>query len=716
MNINKIKVKKYKAFENVINIDLCNKIINFVLETTTKKAIDVIDEIQNRVIWFQKTTTNTIQDEYGFKYFGEILERYEQRIGNDIKDIRAIALALAYSKELVTENMIVGSQLINFINKIKRLSENDMYLKSALYLYDNKKYEYLYNDLFNKNFKNTEDIVFVISIFENTKMIFDLLSNQLKDLLGKNKTITVMDNVGIYNWLIKTLYPLIKGNRKKDIGLFKALISIPTCFVKEDSKIYKELVDNKYMPDEISFLNYILIYYKSIPNSVRIGKSIVEEKIAINLCKKILNNKKDYQDCVYDLIETMLYEYTCFDIKCNGNESIKQAIINNINIKNPKAFIRFYDKFDREIYSFNILDDKWKIIHKEFSTEEYLNLFDKYLLHGNFNKMQIEERIQKFNEITKYNYIDSFDIYKYNRQSIFSKLIDNNVIDIIDYFEKYRKQTMKKMDLRHLKYYIEKISNRKSFLFLKYFLNLGEYDIVDTKKYGFELNSLFSTNSYYYSYREIDIKRDFLSDKEHVEFLNYLESYIFKTIPEEYISFVTAVLRNDFIETLISKESLRNLYFEVCKIDNKLKEDNLLRNKYLTKSELEEILKKEEELKEREKMIRINEKVKELKNQLYSNEVINFNTLFCFCDINESKEINFTICCKLTREYLDNNMKNSVINNSDEIIAFNKLMNLLLENSAIDVEEFKHYLFMYIRREKIYYAKNIRTYKINRKA
>jgi len=43
-------------------------------------------------------------------------------------------LALGYAKELVTNNMIVGTQLVDFITKIKSMAEDDLYLKGSLYL------------------------------------------------------------------------------------------------------------------------------------------------------------------------------------------------------------------------------------------------------------------------------------------------------------------------------------------------------------------------------------------------------------------------------------------------------------------------------------------------------------------------------------------------------------------------------------------------------
>ena len=156
MNIRNIKFIESEAFENKINIKLCNELINFVYETSSNKSKDILDDISKKCIWFRKSKILELQEICEIKYFGELLERYEEKVGGNSKNIRAIALALGYAKDLITSNMIIGNQLIDFINKIKKMSENDIYLKGALYLYDNKKYSNYIEDLLNnKRYEST---------------------------------------------------------------------------------------------------------------------------------------------------------------------------------------------------------------------------------------------------------------------------------------------------------------------------------------------------------------------------------------------------------------------------------------------------------------------------------------------------------------------------------------------------------------------------------
>lgn len=709
MNSKKINLKKYEAYEKVINIKLFNDIVSFIMETTSIDCNDFVNKLKLKNIWFERTMIKNIQEEYKFKYFGELLERYEQRIGTDIKDIRAIALSLGYSRELITNDMIIGTQVVDFINKIKRLSENDIYLKAALYLYDENRYYHLFEELVNQTFKTTEDALFVLSLFYDRKHGFDLLEPQLINLLGKSKTIFVMENYGIYNWLINIFYPILSKDRRKGIELFKAIISIPTGLIKEDIKEYKTLVNNGYTKEEISFLNYISIFYVSIPKKVRIGKSIVEEKIAVNFCINILNSKMEFSDEIYELIFIMLDDYYRFDIKCYGFEGIKEAIINSINITVPKAFIKFYEKLGRKLFSFDILDNKWNIVKELIEPEEYRGLFDNYLLLGNFNKEQMEQRIKKYDELTNLSYIDSFNIHKYSRGNIYAKLVEMDLINLVNQFENYlnnknnseSNSTKSNIDLQHLREYTEEIRNKKAFDFYKYCFDSNKFSIMDIDKFNFKIGSLYEKRGYYYSSRpDIDIKRNFLTKEENIELLYWLEKYIFYIRPNYYMDFVIAMLKDEFIQKLLPKEDLRNLYFTVIEIDNNIKENRTLREIYLSKEELEVIIKEEKEaqlqLERLEQMQRENEVLEKFK----SIENITFKEIYEFCYNYRWQREETKIACRIIKEYLNNFIEQHIFVDN-EIIYFNKICNLLIEQKYITTEELKNYIVRFVKKGEL---------------
>ena len=463
------KIEEYEAYKDSINIELFNEIVSFIFHTTNNDHIPILKELKKKVIWFKLEKDNSIQNNYGFKYIGELLERFEERIGNDIKDIRAIALSIAFTKELINGRMIIGTQLINFITKIEIMSKNDFYLKMALYIYDNVKYLDIFKQLLNEMPKKTEEIVFMFSAFADINDGLKRIGDKLEKSLGNERNMSVIKNAGIYNWLIKTLYPIIKGNRKKGIEFFKALITIPTGLLKEDSKEFNMLLNNGYNKIEIAFLNYRLIFYGSIPQTVRIGNSIVEEKIAINLCEKVLNNTETLEDELYEMVLAMLDEYEYFDIKYHGYEGLAEAIEKTINITNPKVFIKFYKRFYGRVYDFNILDPKWDIISQEFSKREYENLFNNYINSNEYNSEQLREIIRKYEELTHSSFIEFFYNSEWCKSFTYNLLVDKEIISLIESFEKFKEMNSDKKEknalIKYVRGYISGIHTKKAFDF-----------------------------------------------------------------------------------------------------------------------------------------------------------------------------------------------------------------------------------------------------------
>jgi len=691
MNRNKNEFLEYEVYDNVVNIDLFNNIVNFIIFTTPLEKNDLLYTLEGKHIWFKRKFNYNIP----FKYFGELLERYQEKIGTDIKDIRAIALALAYTIDIVTEQMIVGNQLVNFIRDIEKMAVNDIYLKAALYICDNQKYYNYFNELKESKYNKTEDLIFVLSIFDDFKEGFDIFKDQLKELIGNKKTIEVFNNIGIFKWLIKRLYPIINKSRARDVELFKCLINVPTALIKENSKIYNLLMENNYSKEEIAFLNYSIIKYRPVPNTVRTRKSIVEEKIALNMCEVMLNSEMTHSNNIYAYIKDTLSHYNTFEIKCYGFERIIDALENTVNIKNPKTFIELYRIFKNKIFSFDILDDKWDIVSKEFESKDYRDLFDNYLLFNDFNKEKIMQAIEKYNQLTNSSYLNSFGKEYYYRDGIYSKLVESDVIDLKNEYLEYINSNEKKRDIEHLKNYVRKIRNRKSFLFLKYFLQ--EHTVEETDKMGFDFKYLYnlSGNYYYYYQDRIDIKREFLSTEENKQLFYWINEYVFKNEPKSYIEFIVYVLKDKYLTSVFSKEELREIYLTIIKMDEQIFNDGVLREKYLTKQELEEEKRKEKEAQEQEEKIKLQEKENKIITEFNDIKEYTFKKIFDFYDRCTWDDKGQEIKSKLIVNYLKSNIQKQEVNNS-ELIYLNKICHMLLIYNVIDIDIYKEYIIKYL--------------------
>lgn len=704
MDIKEIKRKQYNAYSELIDIELFNKIVTFMASTSTSsESWSKFKRLEEKCIWLYKTENMVIQEEYGFKYFGELLERYEERIGNQTRIIRTIALAIGYGKDLIDKNMIVDTQLVDFISKIKGFTSNDIYLKAALYMLDNVKYSTYAEELMNIRYNKTEEIIFVLSVFyEKIGDFFNKNKIQLIELIGKSKTISAIGNVGIYAWLIKNLNQFVYKDRKKDISLLKALVKIPTEQVIDELKplkntnTYNELILNEYEKDEIIYLNYVLLLFDTVPKSIIIGKSVIEERIATNLCLIFINGEKTYENDVYRIISHILLYYKNFQIKCYGYYRILDVLNNNLNIINPTTFLNLYHDLEEEIYTFNILEQKWDVIASNIDEKEYLKIFDKFLLKKKYDKKTCIKCIKKYEQLTGKEYKKTFYEYSYSRKEIFNFLIYNNVIFLKDIFEQSFQNNYYS---NHVKEYINKVENKKSFEFLKYLLRLNKYSIKDLNSIGFRFDNMITIYNYSSGRKEcsLNIYRDFFNKKEQIILFNCVEKYIFYNKPEVYFIFLKSVLDSEFSLKFFDKEQLRLIFLSLCELFPETYEKHYLQKKYLSMEEYNLICEKEKAEKEQEELR--NKQETELSIIDEFNELKDTNSLkslysLCYKHRYNSDKISF--CTKLIKEYiLKYGYKLS--KEQEDINYFVKLLDLFVDEEKLKPIEFIKLTYEYIK-------------------
>ncbi len=699
---------EFKEYEKLINITLFNEIIAFIANTRNgKETNNILCEIQQKCIWYCVSNTTNFQEKYNFEYLGELLERYEERFRNNIEDIRAIALALGYGKKLIESNMIIGTQLINFLSKIKKLAKEDIYLQGALYLVDNEKYNIYAEQLINAKYTRTEEIIFILSIFYDTmEIVFRKHRNDIVSLLGKQKSISVIGNIGVYAWVIRTLYILINNDRKKDISLLKALIKVPTGFQKKDTNVYTELILNGYSKEEIAYLNYLILSFNTVSKAIKLENSIVAEKIAVNFCEVFINSENTHEKDVYTIIRKILLKYRKFDVKCYGCETIKKALDKKINIINPITFIELYGEFDNELFSFDILDEKWNIVASECEEDIYEEIVDNFLYFKIDDKEKLKKCIEKYNNLTGRNYIESFYKMKYGRQNIFDKLVDKNVIILKNIFAHMEKE--KNYRSNHLETYIRKIQRKQALDFLKYLIRNNQYTIKEINDMGFELGDLLK--KYAYSGVELNIDRKFLKNKDKRFLFNCLERFMFYERPSNYLAFLEATLKYEKIEKLFHKRELCEIYKQLCEIAPERYEKERLQEKFLSSEEMKKIRNQkimQKQYERAQKLIemehKLNMEFKDIKNN-------NFQKLYDFCNycyLSEEKQLSM----KMVKEYLYTNILNFNIDNM-QMICLMKLLQLFLKNNEMTIYEVIQILNKYVGGKANEHEFN-ETYKFN---
>ena len=113
----------YAAYQKAIDLTLYHAFAELVVQTSQDdKARMHYRQIEAAQIWQQDVDVSIYFEQYSLRYPGEVLERFEEKLGTDIRIVRALALALAVTRTLHADQMFVGSQRSGFLQKIRRIA------------------------------------------------------------------------------------------------------------------------------------------------------------------------------------------------------------------------------------------------------------------------------------------------------------------------------------------------------------------------------------------------------------------------------------------------------------------------------------------------------------------------------------------------------------------------------------------------------------------
>ena len=82
----------YKVYQQVIDLELYYAFVDLVVHTSQEeKAWEIYRNIVDTQIWQQKAEGQNYFEAYNLRYPGEVLERFEEKLGKDVRIIRALA-------------------------------------------------------------------------------------------------------------------------------------------------------------------------------------------------------------------------------------------------------------------------------------------------------------------------------------------------------------------------------------------------------------------------------------------------------------------------------------------------------------------------------------------------------------------------------------------------------------------------------------------------
>ncbi|MDD3362668.1 MAG: hypothetical protein PHW34_13450 [Hespellia sp.] len=618
---------KLVSFDDVIDVTLLLQMKNLIDRTIASEK----DAAVGNSLFFHEAPIVSMEAQYSLSYPGEVLERYEERCGGGIEQIRALAIALAEKKELLDESMFIGKQQIHFLRKIRKLANNDSYLCCALYLLtdSNEEEEQMYQMILTNSYNNSLEAMFAISVLRNRGDSWLFIKNLAVQFLGKKRSIAAYGNEYLYVWFLEEFWSKIKAEKKRDGQLLKALLELPKRFVKDTVPAWNRLLDYGYSENEIRYLNLVLPGTIRVPD-VLSRSSITMERMALAAMKEWINAEVLDNDYLYELCRKILLEYQHYSICLEENAGIVQSLNYLICIKNEKIYYFLYQNQENlrlpENWFYVDFDvNQWQYLYSVIDIKNFIEIFAESLCL--FGKKTVTDWLQNYMQITGESLLDIF--WKDSSSSIkkaFHILVETGQCNLLDLLQQYNthKKDLTDTELQNTWVYMKKniyeevkdLKSRAAYQFWEKFIEL--YDLRNLELFFNDKNMVFDAvgiRTYNPYFKTIDFHESTLSLDEQRKLFDWIEQMVYWKMPERYEDFLCSFLLKDSAKIIFPEES-KSLFYELKdSIENTAIRNSLCRI-YFTEEEWQAYQKQE---KEKQKELERLDKQKEL--ETYRNKV-----------------------------------------------------------------------------------------------
>jgi len=613
-----------KFYEDVFDVELFCQMVDLICRLSEHAQKErLYGELENSLLLF-KTPEQGMEEAYGLRYPGEVLERLDERETVTEKQLRALGLALAETKEFQNDGMFIGKQEPSFWKRMKRtLKKNDLYWLGIQYMMEGRQRE-LYEKLLDFPVQTMEELIFILSLLTDEHTVWESVKGKLNLLLGKERKFSVYTHTEIYAWLVTRYHTKVKGYQKKDIETLKYLLRLPFSYAKEGSAARRKLLEVGYTVQEIMYLSMSLLYQDCAFGMLK-KDGLTVERMAVETCRLFLEGNGEQLDVAGDFCRQILNDYSYFHVRLEDTTSIFDRLYELLKVENARTYqILLFCDGNTERHSrwfmIDLTDPKWQELYFLIEQNQFYRWIFYTLNWGRYGKDKIKQYLFAYQELTGESFFRLF----WNKRddgldSIFSKLAELELLcplklleDYLTEFRSDQEQTDEKWKFMagYLKTYMEGLQTPKAAEML--FRIAEEIGISDEGLFAVEALLLESVRmvaghrrgyygNYYssHNFSGVDLVRPFLSVEDHRKLFWILERHTFLNYPDQYLPFLTGVLSKEDHLLWFPKEDARKVFLAISETGRKKGMENL-RKIYLTEDELEELkLKRQEKEKRR---------------------------------------------------------------------------------------------------------------------
>ena len=600
-------IPAYSAYQKVIDLTLYHAFAELIVQMAQDDEVRILYRQQEvRQIWQRDQNVSGYFETYSLRYPGEVLERFEEKLGTDMRILRALALALGYTRQCQADTMFVGNQRNDFIQKLRRTAGTDVYLQGALYLLetDAPQRRARLDALAAREYARTEEALFVLSLFDDPEAGYQAMRPQLTRLFGPDRTLSLEWDFGVLEWFIRFYAEEAKRYRGKTDLVVRTLLKLPYMNMKPDSREFSILLTAGYSMEEITLANSLAVWADRIPDRLS-SKGIVAEKIAVACVRMLLNGPDGQPEEIYAYISWLFQVYKKFEVRYEGYQDLWEAIQTGLAPTAPQTILWMNQTIKRQFpYRFDVFDPRYDILANELSNEEYAELFTVQMLRSRA-AIPLRRWLTRYQALTGVEYIEYFNKRHWLTLRSFVLLVERKEINLWQFFEQHKGDGARAHPLELLEEYALKISSWRCFRFAqKLFSQYTFSQLQEIFGDNFYFHQKFVKKESYYNKKvqSFSMVRPFLTAEQHRQLYDWIDASLFQTEPEYYDSFVLCALKAPVIQRIYDKPLLASVLRQLLTHDAcGGYEVNQLKERFYSKEEMEADRKATAEQEEQEK-------------------------------------------------------------------------------------------------------------------